>query len=89
MYVTYFEVTGTGNFPFDMLRYDTCFPARQEDTARFLEPERDKGAMKKFKSQRSIRLCALSHNPKWSPTFQRWASFGWGVTRVEATKKAA
>lgn len=69
-----FTVVGAGPFPFDMLRYDDCYPA-DTDSAMNLQPT-------------SVRreVVLVSHQPRrwWNPTFDRWRSFGWVVkTDVE------
>lgn len=69
-----FTVTGRGSFPYDMLRYDSCWPARQEDTAmleRATRRDRPTGTW-------SLILCAVGS----SPTTARWESFGWKVSEV-------
>jgi hypothetical protein len=66
-----YYVTGAGVFPFDMMRFDSCWPATGEDAAR-LEWERINSA--KGRSLRSIRM--RSYKP---PTIARWASFVWSV----------
>lgn len=30
--IVYAKITGSGNFPIDMLRYDSCCPATEEDS---------------------------------------------------------
>ena len=84
MYVTTFEVTGRGSFPFDMLRYDQCFPA---DTGSANNMSR---SGEYDVPQHELPVIVLHHfhdHPEWEPTFGRWASFGWGITRVSPTKK--
>lgn len=63
-----YEITveGRSTFPFDMLRYDACWPTDQESVSRL-----------DSKSERSIKLS--SHSPF---TEGRWNSFGWRVTRT-------
>jgi|APSaa5957512622_1039677.scaffolds.fasta_scaffold63508_2 hypothetical protein len=83
MYRTTFEVTGRGSFPLDMLRYDQCFPSdtgSANNMARSGEhdaPQHDLPV---------VILCHDHADPEWGPTFARWASFGWGVTRVLPTQ---
>ncbi len=60
-----FEVEGSGRFPFDMLRYDTCWPAREAEDSYELANDRE---------FRKIRLRGLR-----PPTIARWHSFDWGV----------
>jgi hypothetical protein len=65
-----FYVSGSGVFPFDMMRYDQCWPASGEDAAR-LEWERISA---RGQGIRSIKM--LSYR---EPTVDRWASFTWSV----------
>lgn len=64
MYTYY--ATGRGRFPFDMLRYDACWPADSEG-AHAMHGEYDA-------SQRSIKM----HSYR-IPTIERWNSFVWSV----------
>ena len=67
-------VEGTGEFPFDMLRYDACHPASERDSGEMGRTEYD--------SPRSIRLIMTTGADR-DPTTDRWASFGWLVIGVE------
>jgi len=60
-------VSGRGDFPYDMLRYDNAWPATGEDAARlfYLDDRRE---------VRSIRMRSYQR-----PTIDRWSSFGWSV----------
>jgi hypothetical protein len=58
-----FTVQGTGEFPFDMLRYDKAWPATEE--------------MSSLLSQTHNRVIFLKGLK--TPTLGRWASFGWVV----------
>lgn len=62
-----FTVSGSGPFPTDMLRYDTCWPASSEDAEKLLT-----------RGRRSVTLRSSSEVGK--PTTGRWQSFGWWVT---------
>ncbi len=62
-------VTGRGAFPFDMLRYDSAWPA-DTDSALGLDYSPRYGSH----SHRDVKL--RSHYP---PTTERWSSFGWAV----------
>lgn len=66
-----FIVEGSGNFPFDMLRYDMCWPYRGEDSAKLEHFERD---------HRRVTLQSCSRTP---PTKARWVSFNWSVVEVK------
>lgn len=71
LYETYFIVSGDGELPLDMLRYDCAFPATEED-ARRAEHER---------GRRAVAL--VSRRPRDNgPNRQRWVSFGWKVEEV-------
>jgi len=58
-------VEGAGQFPFDMLRYDSCFPKGEEDAAAMESHRRER---------RRVTLCSPS-----VPTKDRWDSFMWRV----------
>jgi hypothetical protein len=63
-----FTVHGRGAFPFDMLRYDACYPVL------------DATALARY-DQRAIVMEGV-HERGWEPTVQRWRSFGWSVEPV-------
>jgi len=69
---TYY-VTGRLPFPFDMLRYDACWPASGDD-ADMLDSHYV--SREEFRALRSIKM----HSYK-RPTVERWASFTWSVGR--------
>ena len=69
-YLHKFTVEGIGVFPFDMLRYDCCYPLTSSDS---LEMEPGRGKRRKVVLTREAdRL--------WTPTVGRWSSFLWKVT---------
>lgn len=59
-----FTVKGSGEFPFDMLRYDCCWPRCTDDIA----------AMLAGRGKREIRLATYSR-----VTHARWVSFNWNI----------
>ncbi len=63
-----FQVEGLGEFPFDMLRYDCCWPLTSNDSHGLLGNER-----------RVVTLTTIQENRHWEPTVARWASFLWAV----------
>lgn len=65
-----FTVTGFGEFPIDMLRYDCCFPENESDSGRIAP--RNYG-------QRSVKLARTVERKSDHPTQARWQSFGWSV----------
>jgi len=63
----FIHVKGDGAFPFDMLRYDRCFPASQDDVSRLLDD-----------GPRTIHLIMAAETlAGLNPTKGRWESFGW------------
>lgn len=66
-----FTVKGRGHFPFDMLRYDSCFPEAQVDVSNVSHPS--------MNEDREICLGTFQHKG-WEPTIGRWDSFLWKVT---------
>lgn len=85
-WITEFIVEGRGEFPFDMLRYDGCYPYGQHDVHRmYTNPA--------ISSQsREVRRVALQkiHNGRPTPTnvvaTERWNSFDWVVFNIESRK---
>lgn len=61
-----FTVEGTGRFPFDMLRYDSCWPASQIDVTRMTDAD--------YSGTRRVNL----HSHK-APSPERWDSFRWTI----------
>lgn len=76
-----FTVRGRGEFPLDMLRYDTCWPRRGEDVHR-IEPSYATG--EGDLSKREVNL-AMYTPIKRGPftTWERWNSFGWQVIKED------
>lgn len=77
IYQCEFRVRGKGSFPFDMLRYDQCWPRTSDDAANlaYSHPE----DLKHFAvTDREICLIKQSRNKgACVPTGIRWSSFGW------------
>lgn len=69
-YAQTFEVEGSGEFPWDMLRYDGCFPAREEDSHTM--------AAARAPGTRTVRLVRYTPTDR-PPTDSRWRSLGWDV----------
>ena len=69
-----YEVTGTGSFPLDMLRYDAAYPASPRAVDTLMDASRG------FNATSGVRftLRLRSHYP---PTIERWRSFTWGVVK--------
>ena len=59
-----YVVTGRGDFPLDMLRYDRCWPMSSSDVAR----------LEHLTSREPRSVLMMSYD---KPTIERWSSFGW------------
>lgn len=70
-----FVVEGTFSFPTDMLRYDHCYPAGQDDVSKILDKAPRGEKMR-------VKLAARAEKA-WRPTEGRWRSFGWHVLDKE------
>lgn len=68
-----YYVTGRGAFPFDMLRFDSCWPATGEDAQKMLDGN---DVFANLGQTVSIKM----HSYK-EPTTDRWSSFVWSVGR--------
>lgn len=64
LYTYRFTVAGYGPFPFDMLRYDCCYPVHESE-ARGLDQS---GPM-------HVELERHHADRSWHPTYGRWDSF--------------
>jgi hypothetical protein len=65
-----FVVEGAGEFPFDMLRSDHCWPATSVDAHNMRAQIR----------RRRLTLCTYAHNGRsGEPNEARWTSFDWKV----------
>lgn len=70
-YEQFFRVRGSGQFPYDMLRYDHCFPC-EEDQSSLLSRD-DAGEL------REVDLMRYVATRDDFPTIGRWQSFCWDV----------
>jgi len=66
-YMTTFFVEGLMTFPFDMLRYDSCCPALENDSH----------TMNQEGKLRRVCLRRFSPDKKAHPSYARWLAFGW------------
>jgi len=69
LYTFRYKVQGKGQFPVDMLRYDSAWV---EDGSDFYRGEGSN-------ELRTVTLSAIHHG-SWQPCYDRWRSFGWFVT---------
>lgn len=70
-YIYEYFVTGSGTFPFDMLRHDHCWPYSGEEAAKLDTSFGDR----ERRARRSVAMRSYS-----APTTGRWSSFGWIVS---------
>lgn len=73
-----FVVEGTGTFPYDMLRYDHCWPALEIEST-LLDSNQLFRDENWFKTPRRIKLARETESKVNLPTVARWQSFGWKV----------
>jgi hypothetical protein len=83
-----FIVEGRGTFPFDMLRYDHCWPCVEGemslmDNSEMIREERY------FKEARQVHVARDVDGKSVLPTFGRWSSMGWDVLEntIETRKR--
>lgn len=67
-----YYVTGSGEFPWDMLRYDACWPT--DSIEAFKMGIGFWGHDDEYKKLRSIKMRSYRE-----PTIGRWSSFTWSV----------
>ena len=67
-----FIVEGDGRFPFDMFRYDQCWPASEAHSLRLAD---------EWTAPR--RIIILITDSVTAPTADRWQSHGWNVVHTE------
>jgi len=85
-YVVTYKVTGCGEFPWDMLRYDRSSPYSEADSYRMNcsgplmgQPERT------IKLITYIESLAVRKNG-FHPCVKLWESFGWCVSEISVEK---
>lgn len=78
VYEWFLVVTGSGEFPLDMLRYDACFPYEQVDSNR----------IERSTESRRIVLVRRGVNDG-TGTPARWQSFRWNVILATHDPKEA
>lgn len=71
-----FTVSGSGEFPFDMLRFDSCWPRTGHDVSLMTMTYANSGVSP---PKREIKMESVSRG---GPTVERWVSFGWAVSEV-------
>jgi hypothetical protein len=72
---TRFTVEGSGAFPFDMLRYDCCWPENESDSPNV-------GLMYDTTEYIKTRRITLLSDNQQVPTDSRWKMFGWKVVGI-------
>jgi len=74
IYMYEYYVTGSGQFPFDMLRFDLCWPATGDDAALMENPIEWREIRYGERKLRSIKMRSYKE-----PTIARGSSFTWSV----------
>lgn len=75
-------------FPIDMLRYDSCYPASDMYSVSRIVDTLDQFTSAKEFVIEPINLIHLSHgNKNWIPTNARWESFGYTVIEVKSPRE--
>ena len=85
-----FTVMGSLEFPFDMLRYDGCYPASNaypkggfNDNILNLAMNRNDATKEQYHENREVILIKPVSGKEQKPTEGRWNSFGWYVVKME------
>lgn len=77
-----FTVEGAGEFPFDMLARDACYPRTREDAMAMLlalpRRWRRRGRQEAAEEERTHRIRLAT--TKGPPSVERWKAYGWTVT---------
>ena len=85
-YACEFTIRGMGQPPLDMMRYDRCTPATQQDVGNVTAAG---GGLGEVYSVRMLRFTeGNGRNHADHPTVDRWQSFGWQVSDVTWRKLA-
>lgn len=79
--VVYGMVMGSGEFPLDMLRYDSCSPAKESDSSLIASTFRNYDKWTIF-----VKRILLERRKKDDKIFTtgRWESFGCKITEVDS-----
>jgi hypothetical protein len=75
-------------FPIDMLRYDSCYPANDQYSVIRIVDSLDQNISAIEFDHKPINLIHNSHgNKNWSPTAARWESFGYRVINIKCSER--
>ena len=78
-----YYVSGHGDFPYDMLRYDSAWPATSSDASKLASPYHAPHHDREWRKRRSIKMHSYCE-----PTVARWSSFSWSVGSEDLTDKS-
>lgn len=76
MFYQTFKVVGHGEFPMDMLRYDSCFPQSEQDSGKILGTT---WANRENNDRVEVGIARYVPYKGTEVTRARWESFGWTV----------
>lgn len=71
-------VEGRGLFPIDMLRYDHCYPASEQDSY----------AINQREDVRQVKVIMMTDSKLMPFTERRWESFTWRLVDCETEKQS-
>jgi len=80
--MVYAKITGRGEFPIDMLRYDLCSPATEEDSNLIRRTFYGLNYNWIVIVKRPLLERRLKNNPVF--TYGRWQSFGCNIVEVNS-----
>jgi hypothetical protein len=87
-----FTVEGSGEFPWDMLRYDSCFPISNAHVTGGMNDNIlnmsmcHHDAKEYYKGNRQVELMKIVDSKNEVPTEGRWNSFGWKIVKISFNK---
>jgi len=79
-YFQEFQVEGLGQFPYDMLRYDGAWPAKEQDSSQIAYYPGS------GMTPRRVNLRRFVFQLNDQPTTARWESFGWKVVNPKSAR---
>lgn len=81
-----YYVSGRGEFPWDMLRYDAAWPVSSADAVKMTQRVRVPSRITEGVLTEGVRSIEMY---SWSePTIDRWSSFGWSVGLENLTERS-
>ena len=84
--IVYAKVMGSGRFPVDMLRYDTCSPATEQDSGIIEQTLNQQRSLKDNNWAVFVKKILIERRRKNEPVFTvgRWISFSCIIQEVDS-----